>query len=111
MPEHTLTAALEAARSELIDMARAEHDSHVLAAQAYAVTAIAAMIPKPTGLSAAEIEHQEHQAAITTAAGRVTDIITAGLLTRDHFHGVYEALLDPLDELIAATLANRHPAA
>ncbi len=86
MPERTLTAALAAARAELIQIAAA------------AITTAGAIIPDP-GPTAAEVERAERDGAIIAAAVVLVEAVSAAMLTAEHFTGVYEPLLAPLADL------------
>ena len=101
MPERTLTAALEAAREVLIDIALDDIDPPAFAAQAYGVvvlTRLATDEPEP-GPTAAEAERAERDGAIIAAAVVLVEAVSAAELTSEHFTGVYEPLLAPLADL------------
>ncbi len=100
-PPRTLEATLDAARDELITVALTPgHDPYLLAAHAQGVATIQNMIPTPAPQpDPAVLLCQERHERIEQAATRLLDVFDDPTLTREHFTGVYEPLLKPLEEL------------
>ena len=101
MPDRTLTAALQAAREQLIGLVLDDiSPPGDLAAQAYAVEVLTRLADDEPDQALAELEAR--YTALVDAAATVCQAVREANLTGDHFVGVFDGLAEPLEHLARA---------